>query len=328
MKIIIVNNTIIPAIAYGGTERVIWGLGKALHQLGHDVHYLVKKGSTCEFAKIIEIDENLSIAEQIKESFDVIHANYDDGSLEQIGIPYIITFHGNTNETFDFNKNMVFISKNHANRYSSDVFVYNGLDWDDYPLPALNKNRIYYHFLGKAAWRLKNVKGAIKTILKLKNEKLYVLGGIRFNISMGIRFTFSPRIKFFKSVNDKEKAQILSQSKGLIFPVRWHEPFGLAIIESLYFGCPVFGTKHGSLPELVSEHVGYLSNDGNELVLAMQTKKFDPFVCHHYAKENFNANRMAKDYLKLYEKVINGEQLNKDAPRLKSIQLEKFLEWS
>jgi glycosyltransferase involved in cell wall biosynthesis len=96
----------------------------------------------------------------------------------------------------------------------------------------------------------------------------------------------------------------------------------------LYFGCPVFGTKHGSLPELVSEHVGYLSNDGNELVLAMQTKKFDPFVCHHYAKENFNANRMAKDYLKLYEKVINGEQLNKDAPRLKSIQLEKFLEWS
>jgi hypothetical protein len=206
MKIIIVNNTIIPAIAYGGTERVIWGLGKALHQLGHDVHYLVKKGSTCEFAKIIEIDENLSIAEQIKESFDVIHANYDDGSLEQIGIPYIITFHGNTNETFDFNKNMVFISKNHANRYSSDVFVYNGLDWDDYPLPALNKNRIYYHFLGKAAWRLKNVKGAIKTILKLKNEKLrefesyvkYISNQLHkpYNIKNLISNKFNPVIYF------------------------------------------------------------------------------------------------------------------------------------
>ena len=40
-------------------------------------------------------------------------------------------------------------------------------------------------------------------------------------------------------LTSSEKGEILNSSKGLVFPVLWHEPFGLAIIESLYYGCPV-----------------------------------------------------------------------------------------
>jgi hypothetical protein len=42
--------------------------------------------------------------------------------------------------------------------------VHNGLDWDNYEKPDLKKERTYYHYLANAAWRVKNVKGAIDII--------------------------------------------------------------------------------------------------------------------------------------------------------------------
>ncbi|MCF7568221.1 hypothetical protein L3X37_07575 [Sabulilitoribacter arenilitoris] len=56
MKILIVDRGgKIPAVKYGGTERVIWGLAKELHNQGHDIVFLVPKGSYCDFAKIIDL---------------------------------------------------------------------------------------------------------------------------------------------------------------------------------------------------------------------------------------------------------------------------------
>jgi glycosyltransferase involved in cell wall biosynthesis len=192
----------------------------------------------------------------------------------------------------------------------------------------LSADRDYYHFLGNAAWRVKNVAGAIDIINETKNEKLKVLGGVRFNFKMGVRFTFSPRISFTGMVGGTKKFHLLNGSKGLIFPVRWHEPFGLSIIESLYYGCPVFGTPYGSLPELVTEDVGYLSNRKDELKEAVKnSKKFSHRVCHEYAREHFNSNKMALEYLGKYEKVISSGHLNQLPPRLTSLQQQKFLEW-
>lgn len=42
----------------------------------------------------------------------------------------------------------------------------------------LQQNRRYFHFLGKAVWRLKNVQGAID-IATSARERLEVLGGSR-----------------------------------------------------------------------------------------------------------------------------------------------------
>ena len=50
MHVLLVNTTPIPVYAYGGTERVIWDLGKSLVKLGHKVSYLVPQGSHCEKA--------------------------------------------------------------------------------------------------------------------------------------------------------------------------------------------------------------------------------------------------------------------------------------
>ncbi len=327
MNILIVHNSSIPVHKYGGTERVIWYLGKELVKLGHSVQYLVPKGSRCEFASVIEINDPESVVSQIPKDVDVVHFHYQSNEIKNLNVPYIVTVHGNRNHFDPFDKISVFVSRNHAERYGSNSFVYNGLDWNDYGVPDLENTRSYYHFLGHAAWKVKNLKGAINTIKKSKTEQLKVLGGVRFNIKMGLRFTFSPKISFEGMVGGNEKNNFLNKSKGLIFPVRWAEPFGLAIIESLYFGCPVFGTPYGSLPELVTKEVGFLSNNSQELTKAIKERSnYSTKECHEYALNNFNSKVMALAYLNKYEEVLAGNKLNKQAPVFIT-KAEKLLAW-
>jgi glycosyltransferase involved in cell wall biosynthesis len=327
MNILIVNNTKIPVSNYGGTERVIWYLGKELNKMGHKVFYLVSPGSYSDFATVLNFDKEKSLSSQIPDYIDFVHFNINPE--EEIRKPYLITKHGNFNDLKTFDVNTVFVSKNHANRFGSSSFIYNGLDWDDYGKPDLTNNRNYFHFLGNAAWRIKNVKGAIDIIKATKKEKLKVLGGNRLNINMGFRFTLSPRIGFCGMVGGEKKNKLLEGSKGLIFPVRWNEPFGLAIIESLYFGCPVFGTPYGSLPELVNSEIGYLSKSSKILTQEVENiEDYSRVKCHDYAVELFNSRKMAESYLEKYAIVLNGGQLNKVPPKLIEIQTKKFLEWT
>jgi glycosyltransferase involved in cell wall biosynthesis len=329
VNILIVNNSTLPVFYYGGTERVIWSLGKTLTKLGHKVSFLVEQGSHCDFAKIVERNHDVDVLDQIPNNIDIVHFHYTPKNIDSLKIPYIVTIHGNPHPETFLDKNAVFVSENHAKRHNADAFVYNGLDWDDYGTVDLKHKRDYFHFLGKAAWRVKNVKGAINSTLKIKGERLHVLGGSRLNIKMGFRFTWQSRVRFYGMVGGEEKMNHLKHSKGLVFPVRWHEPFGLAIIESLYFGVPVFGTPYGSLPELVNQNVGFLSNSSATLSEAMkQYQDYNPKTCHDYAATHFNAQVMTDAYLDLYKKVINGEVLNQNTPK-KAIKNEsKFLDWN
>lgn len=327
MNILIVLPSVIPAPKYGGTERVVWYLGKELIELGHKVTFLVNEGSYCDFGQVIYFDKNKSISEQIPESIDLVHFNYLHD--EVIDKPSITTMHVNINDDRALNQNTVFVSKNHASRFGSTSFVHNGMDWNDYGEIDLKNKRTYFHFLGNAAWRVKNLKGAIEVIKITKSERLKVLGGKRLNIKMGFRLTLNHRIKFYGQVGGEEKNRLLRYSKGLVFPVRWNEPFGLAITESFYFGCPVFGTPYGSLPELISKEVGYLSNDAVDLANAIQNvDAYSRARCHEYARDIFNSKAMTKEYLSKYEKVLNGENLNPASPKLVSKQEEKFLPWN
>jgi glycosyltransferase involved in cell wall biosynthesis len=328
MKILIVCKEVIPVTLYGGVERIAWYLGRELVNIGHEVTYLVKPGSKSDFATTRILDLERKVADQIPDNIDLVHYHYTPDDVSETPVPYLITVHGNRNDKSEHDINSVFVSGNHALRYGSSTWVYNGLDWSDYSKPDLTTERKYFHFLGKAAWRIKNVQGAIDTISKTKREKLKVLGGTRINLKMGMRFTLSPRISFHGMVGGIRKEGLLNGSKGLLFPVRWHEPFGLAIPESLYYGCPVFGTPYGALSELVTKDVGFLSNNLESLAEALENSaNYSAHTCHEYARENFNSGKMADKYLGLYERVLAGESLNDLPPVLKEIETERFLDW-
>ena len=315
----------LPALKYGGTERVIWYLGKELVKMGYRVSYLAGRGSYCDFGNITEINPDIPVENQTDPNADILH--FQRELSVPVNRPYIVTIHGNIRHTMNLDPNTVFVSRDHACRHNSMSYVYNGLDWDDYGRDiSLDKSRSYYHFLGKAAWRVKNVKGAINIVKKLPDGKLYVLGGTRLNMKMGFRFTTTPRASFFGMVGGEEKNSLLNGSKGLIFPVRWSEPFGLAITESLYFGCPVFGTPYGSLPEIVTPDVGFLSNSESELARHIKETPYNTRRCHEYACDMFNSRLMAEAYIKRYEKVLNGETLNPEPPRTLNV-IKGHLPW-
>lgn len=325
MNILIVNNGILPVLKYGGTERVIWYLGRELSKLGHDITYLVAKGSHCPFGKVLTLDNSRPYNEQIPDYIDVVQFCFLP--RQKVNKPYIVAMGGNINTQEEIDINTLFVSKNHAERYGSDSYIHNGLDWDEFPKPDLNNKRRYLHFLAKAAWKIKNVKAAIRIAQKSK-EQVQVMGGHRINLNMGVRITLTPRARFCGFVDDAQKAKVMNESKGLLFPVLWHEPFGLSLTESLYFGCPVFGTPYGSLPEIITKEVGFLSNNEAELVQAvLGAGDFNKTRCHEYARDVFDAKTMTLKYVKRYEKVLNGETLNAAPPKLKVIQTEKFLEY-
>ena len=315
MRVLLVSNSSIPVYAYGGTERVMWDLGQALVQLGHDVTYLVAAGSSCPFAKVLEIDPALDLRRQIPSDIDIVHFQFNPAfDLDaDFDTPYVVTEHGNTAGDKRLPLNSIFVSSNHAQRHGSDQFVYNGLNWDAYGPVDFDLPRRYHHFLGKAAWRVKNVAGAIDVALEA-GVRLAVLGGTRLNLKRGFRFTWSPKVEFYGMVGGQQKFQLLNASNGLIFPVRWHEPFGLAVIESLYFGCPVFSTPYGSLPELVGPQHGVLSSRKSELGDAIRRQSFDSHDCHQHAVENFNAAKMARGYIEKYQRVMDGERLSATHP--------------
>lgn len=314
MNILIVIDSVIPAQLYGGTERVMWYLGKELSKMGHCVHFLAAEGSVCDFAKMHIIRPDLPLERQVPDDVDVVHFN--NAVPEGFSVrPYIVTLHGNKISK-DIDLNSVFVSRDHAQRFGSDSFVYNGLDWDDYGALNTTEPRTYFHFLGKAAWRVKNVRGCIRMVKRMPKQELYVLGGYRFNFKMGLRLTFSRKVHFMGMVGGEEKNRYLQHSKGLVFPVLWDEPFGLAITESLYCGAPVFGSTHGSLPELVTREVGFLSDSESELMEAMaHADEFSPAACHEYAADMFSSRRMAEAYVRCYERVLRGESLNSVPPR-------------
>lgn len=314
MKILIIaTNEKIPTTKYGGTERVIWDLGQELVRLGHKVSFLVKQGSVCDFADILIYDLKKPVAAQIPKGTDLIHSNTVI-DLTDVGIPNIFTLHGNMNDSTSLKKlnNPVCISKNHAQRNVIKTYVHNGLNWSAYADLPINLKREYFHFLGKATWKVKNLKDAAKIAVKTKNE-LHVLGGKKWtyeNLKKGSFWKVNTNIKYHGMVDNDTKMEIMSRSKGLIFPVKWHEPFGLAIIESMYAGCPVFGSKYGSLPELINDSVGFTSNSVEELIDAVQTKQFNPKDCRDYAVKHFSSQKMTSNYVALYERVLSGEVLD------------------
>lgn len=303
----------LPAKDYGGTERIVWGLLMAQQAAGHEVRLLW--GNAADLPKnATRFDATKSMREQIGSWPDIVH--FHQPFTGELDVPYISTEHGNAEGPRSYGQNTVFLSARHAANHHAECYVHNGLDWTEYGQPHLGKAQNYFHFLGKAKWPIKNLSGAV-AVSKQAKAKLHVLGGVRFSLSSrGFYFHPDLHLRFHGMVGGEQKNQLVRQSQGLIFPVRWHEPFGLAIIESLYLGAPVFATPYGAIPEIINRpDIGFLSTSYAELADAVQNiHKYDREACHQYAKNRFDHLTMAASYQQCYDKVIGGAVLNQIAP--------------
>ena len=312
MHIVQIEHSKVPVNLYGGTERIVETLCRNFTEMGHQVTLISYKGDYeipgVNFIDLMSLgskekadSDYLSL---IPEDADIVHFHLpreqDELSLKH---PYVCTLHGNEDneeKRKSLPKYLIGISENHRHRHNLKHFVYNGLD---FPTDILNKaDREGFSFLGRASLKRKGLHNA-KDIIKALKEKLYVGGGRGFSFG---------NVKYLGHLNDQEKYKLMGNTKALLFPIEWEEPFGLVMIEAMACGTPVFAFERGSVSEVLglegSEGLFITGKDSRELI--DQIKKFsypDPKTVRSYLDKYFSGKTMAENYLKKYELVLSQE---------------------
>lgn len=301
---------------------------------GHQITFLAREEVPCDFATVLVLNDKKTLESQLPADSDLVHFN--DFTPEKLEFPYLISWHEPAQESQVFHPNTVFLSYAHARECGARVYVHPGIDFSEYARPDLKSKRLWFHFLGNASKSGRNVRGAIDLAERI-DARLHVIGGTRVNFRQGFRIPLSPAARFHGALSPDGRDALLNASKGMIFPVQWQEPFSLAVVESLYFGCPVFGTPLGALPEQLGRKVpqkamapkgvvdafysdfGCLTSKKEELLEALKNADdYDPVKCNEFAVRHFSAARMTDDYLKLYETVLRGIPLHNNAPSASS----------
>ena len=309
MHVVVASHHRLPVEGYGGPQRVVVALVRALAVLGHRVTLLAQPGTkVAEAAKTVEIaprllkDANVDLKKYLPDNVDVLHAHFP---LKQgpKGLPFVQTLHSNWKPNTPLPPNTIFLSRDHAARHGSTAFVYNGLDpaeyiyrrrkeqWDLF-LGKLHSDR-GYHWAFDAA--------------KRTGRSLIIAGGWRPSFTGGI--------KYVGEVSGKRKAVLLARARCLWMPAQWDEPFGLPTIEALFSGTPVLGTKRGALPEILTPDVGAISATLDEMIKAAQTiGTRSPEACRARAQRHFTHLKMAEGYVRMYESMTKSGSLPAGRP--------------
>ncbi|WP_430783511.1 glycosyltransferase family 4 protein [Actinoplanes sp. G11-F43] len=114
------------------------------------------------------------------------------------------------------------------------------------------------------------------------------------------------RVVYLGSVGPEERGTVLGSGAALLHPIRFAEPFGLSVVESMACGTPVVAYRKGSMPEVVDEGVtGRLVGSVDEAVAAVRgIAGIDRAACSARARQRFSAERMVDDYMTIYRKII------------------------
>jgi glycosyltransferase involved in cell wall biosynthesis len=115
-----------------------------------------------------------------------------------------------------------------------------------------------------------------------------------------------PLVDFVGEIGDGEKEAFLGGAAALLMPIGWPEPFGLVVIEAMACGTPVIAFPFGSMPELIEPGVnGALVESVDEAVAALEALAvLDRTLCRRSFEERFTAARMARDYVRIYEALV------------------------
>lgn len=300
MRIALIHDAVFPVEKYGGTERVVWWLAKGLAEKGHHVSLVARPGSHFPYGDFIPHDFRTSVTIDS----DVLHCFATPPVVPDR--PYIVTIGGNGRRGERFLRNTVFVSKNHAARHHAEAYVHNGVDPDEYEYSTSKGNSLL--FLAKASWRTKNLRGAIR-IARRARCPLNILGGSRSWLP------YWRGVHYRGLLGGERKKSYLSSACGLLFPVIWNEPFGIAVIEALISGTPILASRRGSLPELVAPGVGFLCDTYDEFIRRVpELASVESSRCRDLAMSCFTYRHMASSYIEYYVRVANGECLNERDP--------------
>lgn len=308
MHICLVTNAKIPVFKYGGTERIVQWLATEFVRMGHQVTLVGLPGCDLPSVRCLSATNAQEAHDAVPDDVDVVHFHAWEPQ-HVFKKPWIYTLHGNTTEPNTLPSHTVCISANHAKRHGREVFVYNGIDPDEFVFQENKQDHLL--FFSKVRRRVKGARRALK-LAKAHDQNLVVAGGYRLDLLKvgGLLDSLRPGVHFVGELGGADKAACFANAKALLFPIEWEEPFGLVMIEALMSGTPVVATPRGSVPELINAQVGALFDSdaafGGALAHALSCKPSD---CRDWAVSRFSSRVCAESYLALYERVVQGENV-------------------
>ena len=276
------------------------------------------------FDRNIELAQTLhAVLEAKRLKFDIIHAHSTDPILALASVtnlPLVFTFHSvpkyegqilaqlaqNTNITF------VFLSKSHRKQFpwipDAEVVPY-GLPVSKFPFYGQSEKSDYLAFIGAISDR-KGILEAIK-VATSTNHKLKIAGKIRagdedfFEREVKPAIQNNKNIEFFGEIDNNQRNDFLGKAKALLFPIKWQEPFGLVMLESLVVGTPVIAFNQGSVPEVINENIGFIVEDIDEMCQAVENiSTISNRSCRDHVENQFSIKQMSNSYDRIYGKVL------------------------
>ncbi|MDP4039952.1 MAG: glycosyltransferase family 4 protein [Candidatus Pacearchaeota archaeon] len=111
-------------------------------------------------------------------------------------------------------------------------------------------------------------------------------------------------------VDDAQKKEWYRYASGFSMPIRWHEPFGLVMIEAMSTGTPVVAYNMGAVPEIViNGRTGYVVQAENIEQFTEATRnleKIDPRRTRDHIVRNFDIKRQAERYIEAFQSIISA----------------------
>lgn len=331
----------VPPKYYGGTERVVSYLSEELVRQGHEVTLFASGDSETKARLVAACRRSLRLdkhcidqmAHQIlmlehvfqrAAEFDIIHFHVDYLHFplsRRQPITHVTTLHGRLDipdliPLYQEFQDMPVISISNEQRKplpwaNWQATVYHGLPADLYRFRA--EPGSYLAFMGRISPE-KRVDRAIE-IAKRIQIPLKIAAKVDPVDKDYFEIVVAPLlddllIEFVGEIGDAQKNEFLGNAYALLLPIDWPEPFGLVMIEAMACGTPVIAYRGGAVPEIMEEdHTGFIVEEFEDAVEAVRrVPELSRKRCREVFEQRFTATRMAHDYLRVYKRLIGGEQ--------------------
>src|SRR3989339_1308534 len=353
----------VPPKNYGGTERIVSYVTEELVKRGHEVTLFATENSQTNAKLISPVKSNLTKlieyycdpnfnaintfvnAHVFKNAndFDIIHSHsyyFSFFFCNLVKTPVIHTLHNQLprtreteNELMRQYKNLNYISISNEFRSHFDLnyidTVYHGIDLKYFTFNEMGGENLFW--MGRAS-KNKGEDDAV-VVAKKTNKELLLGASIRKDteeyFEKNIKPHLSDKIKLIPNITFEETQKYYGGSKAFIFPVKWKEPFGLIMIESMACGSPVIAYSRGSVAEIIKDGVtGYLVNPSDEektgdwivkktgidglceaveRLYSMPQEEYSKMRqdCRARVEQLFTVEKMVDNYEKVYYEILN-----------------------
>ena len=325
----------VPPVRYGGTELFIAQLAEGLKKLGIDVVVYANGESTVEvevrslyaesqwpiegeiYANLKDVNHTSWALRDAWSDCDIVHLNNVSGlAFSRFSGPrFVYTVHHPHldifSEYYSQYPDVQYVTISRFQQATETMThmrtIHHGVDLHQYDFQP--RKRDYLSFLGRIA-PLKGTHLAIE-VAKRTGIPLKIAGEIQPAFQDYFDTAIKPHIdgRFIEYVGEadlKMKNELLGNSRAMLFPIQWNEPFGLVMIEAMATGTPVVALPGGAVDEVVRDGVsGLVCSTVDQMIARIpELDDLNALRIRAYVERNFSVSRMVRDYTALYTEML------------------------